>query len=507
MLWLAQVDGRFFLALLFLVASFLFSGCSLLAEDSSPQPGDCFASPLTEARDSVAEAPLIHWHPEWGIPITACGYDDGRITNHLNLTELHGEREFTRNARLADLNGNGRHEILTRTMNENRVRALNPKTGETLWVSPDVLSASRHPQASDLAVEDVTGDGNVEVLIVSYDGHVLCINGADGSILWWRNLPFHINNPDLQASLGNITAENGLELALTVGNDFEWGPRKRRPRINFVRSPSVLVLQSNGETAWVVEDYAENNSNGHKTWAQDIDRDGFAEVFAIGERKIVAFEGNGDRRFSIPLQYAGHPDQIVFGEWATEHPGKEVIYTDGIQGIGVASSQGEILQHHEITQELQSHLQDLFFIPTNEGPRLFAQNIRDEDAKAILYDENLTPQWVSQLGYDAAMQHTKLIDWTGDGDPEIATGSISETGDRQCSVQVMKLDGTPLYWHRWVGYPLCVLTDATAGKLVLGVGWNEGSEGRYSLPSGQHMNLLILNAPPHQSSLQQRSFY
>jgi hypothetical protein len=91
------------------------------------------------------------------------------------------------------------------------------------------------------------------------------------------------------------------------------------------------------------------------------------------------------------------------------------------------------------------------------------------------------------------MQHTTLIDWTGDGDPEIATGSLSETGDQQCSVQVMELDGTPLYWHRWGGSPLCVLTDATADQLVLGVGWNEGSEGRYSLPTGQSMNLLFLS--------------
>lgn len=482
-----------FPAVLLIAALIPLSGCSLFAEESSLQPDDCVASSLSEVQDSVAGVPLIHWHPKQDVPTTACGYGDGHIANHLNLTELHGEREFTRNARLVDLDGDGRQEILTRTMNENRVRALHAETGKTLWVSPNVLPAARNPQASDLAVGDVTGGESLEILIVSYNGHVLCISGENGSLQWQRDLPFHINNPDLQASFGNITDESGLELALTVGNDFEWGSRNR-PRINLINNPSVLVLQSDGETAWSAEQYDESNSDGHKTWARDIDRDGLAEVFAVGERKIVAFEEDGDRRFSIPLQHTGHPDQIVFGEWSTEHPGEEVIYTDGIRGIGIASSQGEILQHHEITDGLQGHLQDLTLIQSPDGPRLFAQNIRDGDAKSILYDEDLTPQWAAQLGYDAAMQHTRLIDWTGDGEPEIATGSISETGDRQCSVQVMELDGTPLYWHRWGGSPLCVITDATADQLVLGVGRNEGSEGRYSLPAGQSMNLVFLSA-------------
>lgn len=494
MAWLANFDTYRGLGALFGAALVLFAGCSLFSEERSLDPDDCFAQPLAGAQDSIAGVPLLHWHPERDIPATACGYDDGRIANHLNLTEIHDEREFTRNARLVDLTGDGRRELLTRTMNENRVRALDPASGETLWVSPPGLPAFQHPQASDLAVGDVTGDGTPEVLLVTYDGHVLCINGRDGTLRWQRQLSYHINNPNLQDALGNITADDGLELALTVGNDVEWGTRSR-PRINSIRTPSLLVLQSNGETAWIAEQYDTNNSRGHNTWTHDVDRDGLAEVFVIGADQLIAFGTGGTRQFSLPMQHGGHPDKVLFGDWTPGRPGDEIIYTDGIRGIGVASSQGEILQHHEITDGLQGHLQDLSLIQSPDGPRLFAQHIRDGDAKSILYDEELTPQWAAQLGYAASMQHTTLIDWTGDGEPEIATGSISQTGDQQCSVQVMELDGTPLYWHRWGGSPLCVLTDATKSKLVLGIGWNEGNEGRYSLPSGQHMNLVILQVP------------
>ncbi|MCS3826462.1 hypothetical protein GGP85_001915 [Salinibacter ruber] len=467
----------------------LFFGCSSF----TPHSENCFASLLSSDQDSIVDVPLIHWHPQTDISTSACGNEASHVRKHFNLTELHGEEEYTRNAQLHDINGDGRKEILTRTMNENQVRALNAMSGKTLWTSPSLLPASQHPQASDLAVGDVDEDGKPEILLISYDGHVLCINGRDGSLQWHRKLPYHINNPDLQASLGNITDHPGLELALTVGNSFEWGPRNR-PRINFMRNPSVLVLRADGKTAWKASRYDKNNSRGHKTWVHDVNNDGYAEVFVIGDRKIHAFDRHGDLLFTIPMKHAGHPDQIVFGDWSSESPGDEVIYTDGIRAIGVASSTGQILNHHTVTDTLQGHLQDLTFISSPDGPRLLAQNIRAPNAKTILYDQDLIPLWVAQLGYRASMQTTKLLDWTGDGTPEIATGSITNTNDTQCSLQVMTLDGDPLYWHRWNGYPLCILTDAHEEKLLLGVGWNEGSEGRYSLRSGTSMNLFIVDA-------------
>jgi hypothetical protein len=457
----------------------------------SPEPERCFARPISSMQGTVAGVPLIRWHPTSNIPTSACGNEGGSIQRHLNLTSLHGESEFTRNARFVDIDNDGRPEIITRTQNENQVRALDPETGATRWKSPRLLPASRHPQASDLAVADLDEDGQVEIIIVTYDGHVLCINGEDGSLQWRRHLPFNINNPDLTSSVGNITHDAGLELALTVGTDVEWGPRTR-PRINQIENPSVVVLRADGSVSWTAYEYDSENSNGHRTWVHDVDGDGFSEVFAIGKRKIVAFDRSGVIRFSIPMENAGHPDQIVFGDWKPKQPGDEIIYTDGIRAIGVVSSSGERLELRQISGPLGGHLQDLTFVPTPEGPHLLAQNIRDSEAKTVLYDQDLQPLWASQLGYHASMQTTRLIDWDDDGEVEIATGSISETGDEQCSLQIMEVDGRPLYWHRWNDYRLCVVTDATETTLLLGVGWNEGPEGRYSLPEGVPMNVFII---------------
>lgn len=475
--------------LVFLFSS-LLSGCTLF---DTEHPSDCFVR-SSAAPDSVAGTPLIYWHPEaTTFPATDCGKSGERVSTHLNLSRLHGETEFTRNARFVDLDGDGKKEILTRTMNENQVRALDRESGRTLWVSPAVLPASRHPQASDLAVRDIDGDGTPEILILSYDGHVLCIEGSDGSIQWRRKLSYHINNPDLPVSLANITEDPGLELALTVSNNFEWGSRTR-PRINQMYNPSLLVLKSDGSQSWIAQNYDVSNSNGHRTWTHDVDGDQWSEVFAPGDGKIVAFDHEGTRMFTLPLQEGSHADQVVFGDWTDEHPGDEILYTNGIHEIVVASNTGRILQRHEPVDALAGHLQDIVFISSPNGPRLLAQNIRSRNSKTVLYDETFRPLWAAQLGYHAAMQTTIVRDWNQDGVSEIATGSLSERFDQQCSLQIMNLDGRPLYWHRWNGSPLCVVSDSDDTTLLVGVGRPEGDAGRYSLGSGSTMDLYAITA-------------
>jgi hypothetical protein len=261
-----------------------------------------------------------------------------------------------------------------------------------------------------------------------------------------------------------------------------------------MHNPSLLVLKADGSRAWIAKTYDASNSNGHGTWVHDIDADNLGEIFALGDGKIVVFDHDGTQVFTLPVSGGAHPDQIVFGEWTTAHPGDEIIYTDGIDGIVIASSTGQILQQHATTETLRGHLQDIVFISSPEGPRLLAQNIRDSDAKTILYDGALQPLWVAELGYRAAMQTTRIGDWNGDGMPEIATGSLSETHDRQCSLQIMDLNGTPLYWHRWSESVLCTITDVDDGQILLGVGSNEGQEGRYSLSPGTRMMLHIVDA-------------
>ena len=460
-------------ALVFLFAGSLIS-CGVLSSDANG-------------------IPIYHWPPHTGKGRVLAVAIDGHIVRHLDLTKLHGEREFTRNARFVDIDGDGDYEILSRTMNENQVRALDPKTGQTLWVSPMTLPAADHPQASQMAIGDIDGDQLPEVIIVTYDGYVICIDGRNGSIHWTRKLDYKINNPRLE--LKQITDNPGLELALTVGNRVTWNYLGNRGRINSMREPSLLVLRSDGSDAWLAENYDVNNGGGHSTWAYDIDEDGFSEIFTTGEDKLVVFDNDGEPLFTLPVQNDEHADQVRVGEWTS---GLSIFYTDGIKAIAVANADGEVLQRHRIRPRLNSHLQDIILIPSAEGPRLLAQNIRAKDSKMILYDQQFKPLWAAELSYDASMIYTVMLDWDGDGSQEIAVGSLS-TGSDLCSLQVMKLDGSPVFWNAWNDAKLCWPLDGKdingdgSEELLLGVGSNLGNEGRYSLPEGAHMNLYIVS--------------
>ncbi|MGM0582461.1 MAG: hypothetical protein ACQETL_17415 [Bacteroidota bacterium] len=483
-----------FILLIFCLAGF---GCSLIQSSDSPE---CEEIPNNvELFSDLNGLEFTKWTTEQDIFETECGYEGENINVHHNLTELYGEREFTRNVKSVDINRDGRLELVMRTMNENQVRAIDQQTGRTLWVSPHFLPADQHPQISDIVIEDIDDDGNLEIIIASYTGHVICINGNDGSIKWHKELDYHINNTNLSSSLDNITGDKGYELALTVSNDFDWGPRSR-PRINYMRNPTLLILKSDGTLAWKHEEYDKNNSNGHNTWAHDIDEDGLAEIVAIGDNKIIVFDSNGEKMFSIPMKQSGHPDKIVFGEWTDNHEGKEIIYIDGINAIGISSNKGEVMDYLEIPDELKGHLQDIYLIHTDDGPNILAQNIRQENAKTTLYNRDLEPVWTTTLpDKNVNIQNAKLIDWNSDGYKDIAMGSINED-DYGCSLQIMEVDGTPLYWHRWSSCKISVVTDVidsnndTNESVLVAVGVNEGNQGRFSLSNGHQMNLFILNS-------------
>jgi hypothetical protein len=141
---------------------------------------------------------LIDWTDGKAIPQRGEGMRGAAIKAHLDLCRLHGETEFVRRAFVGDFDEDGRPEILTRTLNANRVRAMRLADGETLWTSPDLYPPpEQSSQISQLGLGDIDGDGAAECVLATYEGHVVCIRAADGGVAWKRKLPWHINNPRL----------------------------------------------------------------------------------------------------------------------------------------------------------------------------------------------------------------------------------------------------------------------------------------------------------------------
>jgi len=446
---------------------------------------------------------------QWRRPSDVCKYAEGEagghVKQHLNLTRLHGEREYLRQGFLLDVDGDGELELITRTLNANRARAIRLTDGATVWLSPDVAAPPEESaQISQIDVGDLDEDGVPEVILASYHGDVICLDSRDGSVKWHRRLGYCINNPRIE--IRKVTPGPGRNLAFTVGRDVRWTTRHARPRINFVRHPSLLVLDADGSDALLVPEYAAHNSDGHNTWLHDIDGDGCCEIAVTGDNRLIWFDHNGRRLFDLPCEpeeahERAHPDAVLAWNWRPRRPGMEILYLHGTGGIVIADSRGEVLCHRVYPHHVASHLQEITVLPRADGLALVAENIRASDSKLLFLDRDLAPRWAAQMAAD--MTGARHLDWDGDGEHEIVTGSngrdlFNPNAPTTCSLQIMRADGRPLYWHRWEGETACRVLDVGDvdrdgnPELIVSVGTHGGREGRFSIHNGGDQHLYVI---------------
>jgi outer membrane protein assembly factor BamB len=446
---------------------------------------------------------LVRWNEAGGVTAHT-GELDPWLKGRLDLTALHGETEYIRQGFLLDVDGDGRPELITRTGNANRARAIRIDTGETVWISPDIAPPpSQSAQISQLEVGDLDEDGHPEVILATFHGDVICVNASDGSLKWHRRLKYHINNPTLR--IARVTPGKGNNLVFVVGEDFDWITRHARPRINFVRKPNLLVLNADGSDALFVPEYAEHNCDSHDTWVFDVDDDGLCEVACCGDNRVIWFNHEGMRLFELPCKPEGnsshaHPDFMLVADFFQDKPGKEIIYLNGTDGIIVADTEGSVLFDQAFPPDVASHLQQLMVLPNADGPFLLGANIRSRDSKLLCFDNAMNLAWAAQMEND--MIGLRHADIDGDGQDEIITGShgrdlLTPNAAEGCSLQVMKADGTPVHQHRWPDESECTVlavgdVDADGRKeMVVSVGTHGGPEGRFSLVDGGSAALYV----------------
>lgn len=449
---------------------------------------------------------VIDWEEPGTVPVQHGGFEGDCIKRHLDLTELHGEREFLRQGFLVDVDGDGTPELITRTMNANRARAVRLTDGSTVWVSPDIAPPPHESsQVSQMDVGNLDEDGIPEVVLTSYDGDVICIDTQTGEAKWHRRLDWYINNPRIM--IQRVTPGHGRNVCFTVGHDVDFIATKHaRPRINMVRQPSLLVLDHEGNDALLIPEYAAHNGNGHNTWLYDIDDDGCCEIIASGDNRVIVFNNRGERLFELPCKPEGsdgnaHPDALLAVNWDPARPGKEILYLNGIDGLVMADCRGQVLFDETYPREVASHLQEIGVVDRPDGLGLIAENIRSADSKLLYMNHDFEIEWAAQMAGD--MTGAMLYDWDGDGEDEIVTGSIgynvlNPVAPERASLQVMKQDGTPLYWHLWNGASLRPILDRGdvdgdgREESIVSVGAHGGPGGRFSLREGSHEHVLVM---------------
>ena len=439
------------------------------------------------------------------IPCVGEGYEGGWLIGHVDLTETHGEREAIRDGGFLRTPA-GRLGVATRTMNGNRLRAVCPHSGETLWLSDEPVAAAEATQVSQLGAGDFDGDGQDEFVLATYRGDVMCFAASSGELKWHRRLDWHINNPRLD--LKRATTSSGLDLALTVGNDFDWTGGAPRARINFVRRPSLVLVDGRGEATMVAEAYAEHNSSAHNTWMFDLNDDGLCEIAACGDDRLIWFDAAGRRLFELPCEgdeneRFAHPDSLTAWNWRPDRPGREALYLEGESGVLIAGSDGQVLQRRRFDRGTASHMQNLSVLDAPGGRRLIVENIRSRDARLLCLDSELNPLWGGWLGPERTMLGMWCVDVDGDGRPEVVGGSIARAdgaGDavNGCSFQACDCDGQPLYQHVFGDEASCSLLDVAdvdgdgRPELLVSVNTPNGPEGRFSLPHGSRQHLLLM---------------
>jgi outer membrane protein assembly factor BamB len=200
---------------------------------------------------------------------------------------------------------------------------LDPDTGSTAWQIGMPAEDCYTHALTEPAIEDVDGDGELEVIVSSTENALISYDAADGSEEWRVPLStYGYGRP----TVGNVTSTPGLEIVTsdirggvvaTTGNGtVEWRAalNATQPNPNVLLaplvddfdadgSPEVLLASSNGPVLLSANGSVEWQSDGAANYlaAAQVDDDPESEVFTAGLSTLRAYTAGGDKMWEREL--------------------------------------------------------------------------------------------------------------------------------------------------------------------------------------------------------------
>jgi outer membrane protein assembly factor BamB len=160
---------------------------------------------------------------------------------------------------VADMNSDGAAEVLVgQGYDLGGVTALNGRTGEVIWTS-------EYSDTASPAVDDITGDGQLEV-VVAGAWNIYLLNGTNGNIIWKYKFWEGTSRSPYTPVIADVTGDGRKEII-----------------IGFTDNYIEVLHASNGTILW------KKNLGGYPYGYPigDINKDGRYDIVALGQQGII----------------------------------------------------------------------------------------------------------------------------------------------------------------------------------------------------------------------------
>jgi AAA+ ATPase superfamily predicted ATPase len=416
-----------------------------------------------------------YWSFETGARVTAVEADDldgdglseiavGTADNQLYVLENDGNLAWRYEAggaisavTLADLDGNGRAEVVVASA-DGAVSLLDD-AGQPAWsfrAAGTATVGAVWAALPCLATYDLDQDGEIELLVGSYDGQIYVL-GGDGSAALTTSRrtrwSFELGRPILDIWSGDVDGDGQLEVIPSPyrGGDLFWLKNDGRPAWNqhtegeigqvqggdldgdgqaevvlLTASWDLFVFRGDGTLAWHSDAMALSHAHASPVPGQllvrDLDGNGRAEIVAVTVGTPIAvfvFQGDGSQAWSYLLGTSSVATRLAASDVDGDGDLEIAVTTPVHEPVYLLDSEGRLLAEYRTSgtsgslelADLDGDGRDEVLVATETGLQVFGTSDH-VDRRQLWRSPSLGPVAALALG-----------DTDGDGQGEVLAGS------------------------------------------------------------------------------------